>query len=205
MDMIKIDFYFVILIIASIADLIVPIAIATKYEGYSHFRDTISSLGTKISPVQKYQNLNLIIVGLLFVTFSAGQALSFHSLGIFHVLYILGILLFGVGTVMAGIFPEDPLESEETASGKIHGISSGIGFILLILNPSWAVWIEEFETLTTFNKLIFPLAVISFILFISSGKKKVGIFKHTGLFQRINLTVLYSHLIFNYMSMDKTV
>jgi hypothetical membrane protein len=205
MDSTKIDFYLIILIFASIADLFVPVTIATKYKGYNHFYDTISSLGTTISPVRKYQCLNLIIVGLLFVIFSVGQALSFDHMKWSHILFILGIVLFGIGTILAGIFPEDPQGFKETASGKAHGISSGIGFIFLIFNPLWAVWIEELARLRTFNKIFFPLAVLTFVLFMLSEKRNSGILKFTGLFQRINLAILYSHLILNYMWIKKVI
>ena len=110
MNVTQIDLFLIVLIVATTADLLVPIIIATQYPGYSHFSDTISTLGTSVSPVKKYQCLNLIIVGLLFIVFSVGQALSFRHIAWCHVLYILGIGVFGLGTIMAGIFPEDPQE-----------------------------------------------------------------------------------------------
>ena len=199
MDVIQIDLFLIILLVASIADLLVPAIIATQYPGYNHFSQTISTLGTSVSPVKKYQCLNLIIVGSLFIIFSVGQGLLLRYMAWYHVLYILGIGVFGLGTIMAGIFPEDPLGAGESVSGKIHGISSGMGFIFLILNPLWALWIQEFKSLRIINEIIFPLAVISFVLFIVSEKKSSGILKYTGFFQKIIMIILYSHLVINYM------
>jgi hypothetical protein len=199
MDVGQIDSFLIVLLVASAADLLIPVVIATRYSGYNHFYDTVSTLGTSISPVKKYQCLNLVIVGLLFAIFSGGQALSFRSMAWAHVLYILGIGVFGLGTVMAGIFPEDPQGEGETVSGKIHGISSGMGFVFLILNPLWALWIREFINLRMINGIIFPLAVISFALFLVSEKRTAGLLKYTGLFQRINMVILYSDLVINYI------
>ena len=167
--------------------------------GYNHLVDTISTLGTNNSPVQKFQCINLITVGILFITFSVGQGLAFTQIKWCHRLFVLGIVLFGVGTILAGIFPEDPKDIAETVSGKIHGIASGIGFIFLILNPLWAIWIAEFKDLRYINMTLFVLAVLTFILFMISENISSGILKYTGLFQRLNLFILYGHLILNYI------
>ena len=123
-----------ILLLATLGDLFIPIIIGSKYPGYNHLMDTISTLGTNKSPAQKFQCINLIIVGILFIVFSVGQGLAFIQINWYHRLFILGIVLFGIGTILAGIFPEDPKGIAETVSGKIHGIASGLGFIFLILN-----------------------------------------------------------------------
>ena len=193
--------FLVILLLATFSDLFVPIIISVKYPGYNHLIDTISTLGTNESPVQKFQCVNLIAVGILFIIFSVGQGLAFIQINWYHRLFILGIVLFGIGSILAGIFPEDPKRITETVSGKIHGIASGLGFIFLILNPLWAIWIVEFKDLRQVNITLFILAILTFILFIISENIDNGILKYTGLFQRLNLVILYGHLIFNYIWM----
>ena len=190
--------FLVILLLAALGDLFVPIIISVKYQDYNHLVDTISTLGTNESPVQKSQCTNLIAVGILFIIFSVGQGLAFTQIKWCHRLFILGIVLFGIGTILAGIFPEDPKGIAETVSGKIHGIASGIGFIFLILNPLWAIWITEFKDLRYVNMTLFVLAVLTFALFMISENVDNGILKYTGLFQRLNLIILYGHLILNY-------
>ena len=190
--------FLVILLLAVLGDLFVPIIISVKYQDYNHLVDTISTLGTNESPVQKSQCTNLIAVGILFIIFSVGQGLAFTQIKWCHRLFILGIVLFGIGTILAGIFPEDPKGIAETVSGKIHGIASGIGFIFLILNPLWAIWITEFKDLRYVNMTLFVLAVLTFALFLISENISSGILKYTGLFQRLNLIILYGHLILNY-------
>ena len=193
----------IILLAATIGDLLIPTILGMKYPGYSNLYDTISSLGTNKSPVQKYQCLNLIMVGLLFLFFTVGQYQAFETIQWSHVLYILGILIFGIGTIIAGFFPEDPLGTAETVSGKIHGIASGIGFLLLILNPLWSIWIKEFHTSSHIHVVVFILAVLTFLLFIMSENNTVGIFKYTGLLQRLNLVILYGYMIYNYIISNK--
>jgi hypothetical protein len=53
----------------------------------------------------------------------------------------------------------------ESAPGKIHGIASGIGFLFLMFNPFWALWIQEFSRLRFVNGLVFPLAIMTLVLF----------------------------------------
>ena len=190
--------FLVILLLATMGDLFVPIIISVKYPGYNHLVDTISTLGTNESPVQKFQCVNLIAVGILFIVFSVGQGLAFTQIKWCHTLFILGIVLFGVGSILAGIFPEDPKGIAESISGKIHGIASGLGFIFLILNPLWAIWIVEFKDLRQVNITLFILAILTFFLFMASENADNGILKYTGLFQRLNLVILYGHLILNY-------
>ena len=191
--------FLVILLLATLGDLFVPIIIGVEYPGYNHLIDTISTLGTSNSPVQKFQCINLIAVGILFIIFSIGQGLSFTEVKWCHKLFIIGIILFGVGTILAGIFPEDPKGIAETVSGKIHGIASGLGFIFLIFNPLWAIRIAEFKDLRKVNITLFILAILTFVLFITSENIDSGILKYTGLFQRLNLIILYGHLILNYI------
>ena len=191
--------FLVVLLLATLGDLFIPIIIGNKYPGYNHLIDTISTLGTNKSPVQKFQCINLIAVGILFIIFSVGQGLAFTQIKWSHRLFILNIVLFGIGTILAGIFPEDPKDIAETVSGKIHGIASGIGFIFLILNPLWAIWVAEFKDLRCINIILFILAILTFILFMLSENIDSGILRYTGLFQRLNLIILYGHLILNYI------
>ncbi|MCX7841079.1 MAG: DUF998 domain-containing protein, partial [Anaerolineae bacterium] len=167
--------------------------------GYSHLRDTISALGAPDSPVQKYQSTAFIVVGSLLLVFAVGQAFSFQEIRWSHILFLLGIVLFGIGTILAGIFPADPIGVEETLSGKIHGIASGIGFLFLILNPLWAVWIDEFAQLKVLNVVLFLTVIFFSAVFLVLGNHATGIFQYTGLFQRLNLAVLYGYLLLNFL------
>lgn len=195
---------FVILIVATLADLLIPVILGLKYPDYDHFCDTISILGTNKSPVKKQANLNFIIVGILFIVFAFGQRFAFKSVEWSQNLYVFGIIAFGIGCVLAGIFQEDPKGVKESASGKIHGIASGIGFIFLILNPLWAVFIDVLVKYQAFNIVLFGGGIVTFVIFILSENKETGLLKYTGLFQRLNLIILYSCLVFNFTAVTST-
>ena len=186
---------------AVIGDFIIPAVISKRYPNYSQLRDTISTLGTNKSPVKKQTTTWLIALGLLFICFGIGQSLQFIDHTWSHCLYIWGIIAFGVGAgIMAGVYPEDPKGMEETNTGKIHGISAGLGFMFLLLNPLLALGIDEFNGLEWFNCIFFVAGVITFILFIVSEKKGNGILALSGLWQRLNLLAVYSPLLLNYIA-----
>lgn len=192
------DIFLIVLIVAILSDLLIPVFLGFKYPSYNHLYDTISTLGTNESPVKKQEGLNLIIVGILFIVFAFGQRFAFKNVEWSHILYVLGIVVFGIGCIFAGIFPEDPKGFEETISGRIHGIASGLGFILLILNPLWATFIADFNRCKMLNIILFGAGLITFVLFIVSENRDTGFLKYTGFFQRLNLIILYGCLILNF-------
>lgn len=195
--------YFLILLvglIAMIGDFVVPLILGRKYPNHNIFQDVISELGTKGSPVRKQLSAWLIILGILFTCFGIGQGLQFRGQTWAHWMYLWGIFVFGIGAgVIAGIFPEDTKGAEETISGKIHGIFSGLGFMFLIMNPLWALWIDELNGLKGLNTILFILGVITFGLFAGSEKKEAGILGMSGLWQRLNMFVIYSAILINFI------
>ncbi|MFA8300742.1 MAG: DUF998 domain-containing protein [Hyphomicrobiales bacterium] len=195
------NFYFILLLIAILSDLITPFLLAFKYPGYSHLNDVISLLGADNSPVKRWEGLNLIFVGALFIVFALGQKAFFSNMGCLHYCYFIGILAFGLGCVFAGIFPADARGIGETFSGKVHGITSGIGFMLLLLCPLWAVFIGEFKSNSIPNIILFILSLSTFVLFVISENIDTGVLRYTGLYQRLNLLVMYLCLLMNFMYM----
>ena len=189
-------------VIAMAGDFVVPAILGRWYPGYSNVRHTISELGTERSPVKRQAAAWLVLLGLLFVCFGVGQAIQFTRFTPLHLLYVLGIVAFGLGAgILAGVFPEDAPGVEETASGKIHGICAGLGFVLLILNPLWALGIEQFDGWEWVNLGFFVLAVVTFALFLASEKRDRGPLGYSGLWQRLNLLMIYSPLLLNYIGM----
>lgn len=187
--------------IAMAGDFVIPAILGKWYPNYSNIRHVISELGTEGSPVKKQASAWLIVLGVLFICFGVGQSIQFTELALFHRLYILGVIAFGVGAgIIAGIFPEDPKGVAETVSGRIHGICAGLGFMLLILNPLWALGIDEFNGLEWCNLGFFVLGVVTFMLFLLSEKKENGILALSGLWQRLNLLTIYAPLLINFIA-----
>lgn len=199
--MLNYNLLLIILLAAASLDLLLPLVFGFGYRGYNHLKDTISELGTAKSPVRVYECLNLMLVGILFLVYAAGIHTIFETKEWHDSMYTVGILIFGAGCILAGIFPEDTRGSSETVSGKIHGIASGIGFLFLMLNPLWAVWMKGAEGIRTYNVLLFAGAVLTFSMFIMSEKRDTGLLRFTGLFQRLNLIVLYGCLVMNHVVM----
>ena len=168
------NLWFLILLFAIAIDLTVPLILGAFYPNYNHLTDTVSSLGTEISPVKEWEGLSLISVGVLICLFSFGQFGQFHNKGKYEKLYAAGLFLFGIGSILAGIFPEDykGLESE-TINSKVHGIASFIGFIFLIPCSLWATRIEQIKTNKWLNYSLFILALVSF--FFSCSRKKLNL------------------------------
>lgn len=193
---------FVLGAVAMVGDFLVPALLATRYPGYSHLRDTISTLGTIESPVKAIVSVWLVGLGVCFLVFAAGQASQFHSPTWRHVLYFAGILGFGIGAgIVAGLFPQDPLGSAETISGKVHGIGAGIGSILLLLTPLWARGISELVQVKTWNTVGLAVAIVAFILFLISGRGGLSSVALTGLWQRLYLAAVYGTLLMNSLAM----
>jgi len=188
--------------IAMAGDFIVPAVLGKWYPNYSNIRKTISELGTEASPVRRQASAWLIILGVLFICFGVAQAIQLNMRTLFHWLYVSGIVAFGVGAgIIAGLFPEDSQGKAETPTGKIHGICAGLGFILLILNPLWALGIDEFNGLEWVNAGFFAMGVVTFTVFLASEKRTDGVLGWSGLWQRLTLLMVYSPLLLNHIAM----
>ena len=200
-----------LLICAGGIDLIGPMIISKGYSGYNHLTMTISELGSKNSPVRKKESAFLVISGIIFVFSGVLHPFITVSKTIFSALYWIGIVVYGSGTILAGLFSEDSVGEPETINGKVHGIASGLGFLCLILNPLWAIFISNIESseyLVLINILFFGGSIITFVLFVISGKSmketkieekkgRLGFLRWCGLYQRLNILILYSSLVFN--------
>jgi hypothetical protein len=187
--------------IAMVGDFVVPSILGRSYPGYSHLRDTISTLGTAESPVKSQTKVWLMVLGVCFLVFTVGQAGQFHFFTWCHWLYLVGIAAFGVGAgIVAGLYPEDAVGMAETHSGKLHGIGSGLGSILLLLTLLWARGIAEFAQVRIWNALGFSIAFVAFVLFLVSGRDGESLRGLTGLWQRLYLAVVYGVLLVNAFS-----
>ena len=193
---------FVLGAMAMVGDFLVPALLALRCPGYSQLRDTISTLGTIESPVKSLTSIWLVVLGVCFFVFAAGQASQFQLSTWRHILYLAGIVGFGIGAgILSGFFPEDPLGSAETFSGKVHGIGAGLGSILLLMTPIWALGMSELAQVKTWNTLGFAVSVVTFTLFLASGRGGLSSMVLTGLWQRLYLAALYGSLLMNYLAM----
>jgi hypothetical protein len=185
------------LIVILLVDLVFPSLLSFKYPNYSHLHHTISTLSTETSPVRLFAAAALIVSGITFLVYCYLLSGYFEARSWSHNLYLSGLIAFGIGSIIAGIFPEDPRGAAETLNGKLHGIASGIGFLLLMFSLLWAVFIHELSGYALYHLLFFGFSVTSFGLFLGSINHENGWLSYTGLYQRANITILYLALIFH--------
>ena len=83
----------------------------------------------------------------------------------------------------------------ESASGRVHGIASGLGFLLIMVALAATWWIPDLRTVRRTIVGLFLVAVVTFALFLASEDVTTGWLAPTGLYQRFNLVAIYAGLV----------
>src|SRR5512133_1469358 len=83
-------------IIACAGEFVVMFVFGTYYPGYSHLKDTVSSLGASISPVSAIISMWWVIMGTLLVFFASGFKKAFSKKGQYANLASWLIILYGL-------------------------------------------------------------------------------------------------------------
>jgi len=197
-------------IIACVGDFIALFVLGTWYPGYSHLKDTMSALGSSISPVSDEISLWWMILGVLFIFFGTGFYKAFSAKGGYAKFASGLIILYGIGEgIGSGIFKADRIENGLTTSGVYHEILGGIGVISIILFPL------IMQKLITKNKkpifylmsqIVFISGIILMILFLfrfsTNENNFFSIYK--GLWQRLFVLNSYIYLSVIAIQMIKT-
>lgn len=193
---------FVLILILAL-DLGVPFLLATQVSGYNSWLEPVSALAIDRSPVKYWESGLLILVGWMFVCLALALRFQWREMVRAERRYIWGLLLFGLGSILAGIFPEDPPDLElESISAKIHGLASFIGFLGLIGCPLWASQIRQINLPKWVNYSFFGFGFGTFVLFLLAGTWTDGIWRFVGFWQRLNLLILYLSVLVNYIWME---
>lgn len=186
------------LLIAVVGDFAVPYLLALFYRGYSHTKQVMSVLGNPKSPVCRWYNLWLILLGIwLLASFpTLINAYWAESAGLTITLLIL-IALFAVGAgILAGLFSVNETKEEQNFASKVHGIGASLGFMALTFAPLVLSILSFRQTDTgigVLSAVSFGLGLVCFVLFVMADKKE---FKSTwieneGLWQRLSLLCMY--------------
>ncbi len=113
--------------------LFIPIAylIGEMREDYSHLAQGISALSATGAPEAWAQTANFVIVGMLVIGLAVGLQ---RGIGEARDSFLGPALIaaFGLAVFMNGVFPADPAGAPETATGTVHSLSAGLGFIAVI-------------------------------------------------------------------------
>lgn len=90
-----------------VGDLLVPVALSPAYPDYSHLHDTLSTLTTPTSPVQRIASAWLILYGGLWsialLPLRPDPHSPIHGWAVWGALLVWGL----GGGVASGLFPED--------------------------------------------------------------------------------------------------
>lgn len=190
-----------LLIIAIVGDFVVPYVLALFYKGYSHKKMVMSTLGSSVSPVKNIYNCWLIVLGVLFIYSGMNMYYAYQDISS-QLSLALSIMMIGYGIgagIFAGIFSVEETSKMGTVASTIHGIASGLGFMMLLFASLLLglLLLNTGEIIIGIAGLVsFIFNIIFFILFILSEKEKFQntIIGLTGLWQRILLLSMYGPL-----------
>ena len=176
-------------------DNLLPLVLAHFYPNYIHKEMALSVLGSRQSPVKWIYNIWCIVSGVVFCI--APYALYREiNCGLTIAIWIL-LVIYGIGCeIISGVCPLNENRQEEDIRTRIHGSSSAIGFITLLIMPLLLALLQ-----LQMSKLImglislfsFVTAFVLFCFFIIGEKEKFSstILRYVGLWQRLVLISCY--------------
>lgn len=196
------DTGFILLLIATIGDLVIPYLVAPFCKKYSHVKMVMSLLGRHNTPVHTIYNLWLIAAGIMLILGSLRLYPLFSPISaILTKILLLCILLYAAGAcILSGIFPVGETKTLTTVPEKIHGYGSASGFLVLLLVPL-IIGILSLHSnkpaYATTSLLSFALAILFFTLFVMADKERFSdtIISNEGLWQKLSLLFMYTPLI----------
>ena len=176
-------------------DNLLPLVLARFYPNYIHKEMALSVLGSRQSPVKWIYNIWCIVSGVFFCI--APYALyRENNCGLAITIWIL-LAIYGIGCeIISGVCPLNENRQDEDIITKIHGGSSAIGFLALLVVPLLLallqLQISEFF-IGTISLLFFVAAFVFFCFFVMGEKEKFSntVLRYGGLWQRLVLTSCY--------------
>ncbi len=191
----------ILCILTCISDLIVVFVLGNHYAGYSQLKDTMSMLGTSISPVSNIISIWWICIGIVFICFGIIFGKTFNDDSNAIRLGSFLIILYGWGEgIGSGLFKADRVEGRMTDSFMMHSLAGGIGVIAALMLPfilRKAVVKQRKSQFHIFSWAVFVFGLFTTILFTfrfsSDQNNFIALYK--GLWQRLFLLNLYVYFI----------
>ena len=201
-SLIKSSTGYILLMIASIGDLMLPFLFAPFCKNYNHLTMVMSLLGNPNSPVHIIYSIWLITAGIMLILGALTLYTIFVSISsVLSKILLVCIVLFAVGAcILSGIFPVEETKELSTLSAKIHGVGSVLGFFALLFVPLiiGLISLHSNEIIYGIISIIFfILAILFFSFFAMSDKETFSdtIIANEGLWQRLNLLCMYAPLV----------
>jgi hypothetical protein len=172
-----------------------------QYPGYSHLKNTMSSLGASVSPVSDEISLWWIFMGVLFILFGTGLYKAYSEKGKYASRASWLVILYGIGEgIGSGAFKADRISNGLTTSALIHDILGGIGVIAILLFPlimQKVIAKNEIPFFHRMSQIIFISGIITVFLFLFrysiNENNFLAIYK--GLWQRLFMLNTYIYFI----------
>lgn len=187
-------------IIACVGDFVGMFFLGNFYPGYSQLRNTMSALGTSISPVSNEISIWWIIAGFLFIFFGIAFKKAFIVKTSDVKIASWLIIFYGIGEeIGSGVFKEDAIGTALTKTNIIHNLFGGIGVLSILLLPLFMKKIISRKQMPAFYKMstvIFTIGVLMLLLFLFRFLNiKTNLFYiYKGLWQRISMLNNYIYL-----------
>ncbi len=176
-------------------DHLLPLIITRFYPNYKHKEMALSVLGSRQSPVKWIYNVWCIISGIVFCI-APYELYKENSSGLMIAIWVL-LAIYGIGCeIISGLCPLNEGREDEDVVTKIHGGTSAIGFMTLLVVPL-PLAILQFQAT---NIIMGAISLVSFIVafaffcfFIIGEKEKFAntILRYGGLWQRLVLVSCY--------------
>ena len=181
--------------ITLLMDNLLPLVLARFYPNYIHKEMALSVLGSRQSPVKWIYNIWCIVSGVFFCI--APYALyRENNCGLAITIWIL-LAIYGIGCeIISGLCPLNENRQEEDIITRIHGGSSAIGFMALLVVPLLLALLQ-FQTtefiIGLISLLCFVAAFMFFCFFVMGEKEKFSstVLRYGGLWQRLVLISCY--------------
>jgi hypothetical protein len=188
-------------LVAGAGDLVVPLLLASRVDGYSHLGQPVSDLGAAGSPVAAWMNGWWILFGLLMLWFAAAIACVLGPQGrsgwvLAGQIACLG-LFAGIGS---GLFPLTPEAGEGVStSTHLHNLFGALGFLPVLAAPAVSIWLFPPGR----SAGMFALCAATQVAGLATAALYTGLAgcllpkpwsQYTGLWQRAFLVNLYTYL-----------
>lgn len=200
----------VVLLIATVGDLLVPFLFAPFCKGYNHSKMLMSVLGNKNYPLHAAYNTWLVLAGIMFLISAAKLYTTYVSvskslaacLTISFIIYAVG------GCILSGLFSVGMTKELTTVPEKIHGYGSVIGFFVLLFAPlilSCLLYKTHEISFAIIALLCFIFALGSFVLFVMADKPRIigTVIENEGVWQR--LCLMFAYLPFTVFSIKELI
>ena len=192
----------ILALIFLIGSFLIVYILGRYYPGYNPYKQVMSVLGNKNSPVHRFYNIWLIFLGIIIINIGNNFYIKYKNVSkILSLIGTIAITINGIGgCILSGIFIVNEIEGTVNIYSKIHGLSTSLGFMVLIFFPIIIGLLYKNIgniVLKNISIIIFIMNLIFFALYVLSEKEQFidTIIGNRGLWQRILIGSAYMPLI----------